>query len=84
MPDDLRETIESLKYGSYTIESDVNDALDNAENLKDFQEHASGALNNLINEAKDVMRSLGHRKLTEKERDRMLDIYASGPLSYYT
>lgn len=82
LPDDLRETIESLKHGSYTIECEVNDALKNAENLKDFKERASGALNNLIQEASDIMGTLEHRQLTERERDRMIDIYASGPLSY--
>ncbi len=87
LPSDLRETVESLKHGSFTIECDVKDALDNAENLQDFKVRASGALNNLINEARDAIRSLSigqnpHRKLIEKERDRMINICASGPLSY--
>jgi hypothetical protein len=61
LPDDLREMIESLKHGSFTIECDVKDALENAESLKDFKERASGALNNLIQEASDLMKALGHK-----------------------
>jgi len=87
LPDDLRETIASLKQGSFTIECDVKDALENAGNLEDFKVRASAALSNLINEARDAIKSLSadqisHRKLTEQERDRMIDICASGPLSY--
>ncbi len=82
LPDDLRETIDSLKHGSYTIECGINDALENAQNLKDFKELASIALNNLIQEASDITSAFEHRQLTERERDRMIDIYASGPLSY--
>ncbi len=82
LPADLRENIESLKHGSFTIECDVKDALEYAENLEDFKVRASGALNNLMEEIKDVMREFKHRQLTEKERDRMIDIYASGPVTY--
>lgn len=48
LPYDLGETIESLKHGSHTIECDVNLALENAENLKDFKERASGLFANLV------------------------------------
>lgn len=82
LPEDLQEAIESLKYGSLSIEADVMEALENAENLRDFKERASGALNNLMQEVKEVMIAFEHRLLTEKERDRMTDIYASGPLTY--
>jgi len=74
--------VETLKHGSFTIECDMKDALETAEDLRDFKELASSAMNNLIQEARDIMSAFEHRQLTEKERDRMIDIYASGPLSY--
>ncbi len=64
LPNDLRENIESLKHGSFTIECDVKDALENAENLQDFKERASGALSDLmeeINPGPDLTRAFSWR-----------------------
>ncbi len=74
LPGDLRETLESLMHGSFTIECDVKDALENAENLKDFKERASGALNNLIQEASDLMNALGHKNGGPIEMDEFREI----------
>jgi hypothetical protein len=82
LPDELMKAVRCLKNGSVTIEADVIEAFVNAEDLKDFEERVYGAMNNLMEEVKDVMREFKHRQLTEKERDRMIDIYASGPLTY--
>jgi hypothetical protein len=82
LPAELKESIRSLKNGSLTIEADVMEALEEAENLIDFEERVNGAMNNLMEEIKDVIREVRHRQLTEKERDRMIDIYSSGPLTY--
>lgn len=82
LPEELMEAIRSLKNGSITIQADVIEALENAEDLKDFEERVKGAMNNLMEEIKDAIREFTHRQLTEKERDRMIDIYASGPLTY--
>jgi len=78
----LMTAVRCLKNGSVTIEADVIEALENAEDLKDFEERVNGAMNNLMEEINDVMREIRHRQLTEKERNRMIDIYASGPLTY--
>lgn len=58
LPEELREMVEALKHGSNTIECDVNDALESAENLDDFKARVSNAMNDLIGEAqviKDVL-----------------------------
>ncbi|MGB8216292.1 MAG: hypothetical protein WCE94_03230 [Candidatus Methanoperedens sp.] len=82
LPDELRKAIRSLKNGSLTIEADVMEAIEEAEYLKDLEERVFGTMNNLLAEVKDVIREFKHRQLTEKERDRMIDVYASGPLTY--
>jgi hypothetical protein len=89
LPEDLREIVEGLRHGSLTIQCDIDDALENAENLQDFKERASGAMDDLMNEAGAIKKSIRpaaststHRKLTEAERDRMVDVYAEGPLTY--
>lgn len=62
LPQHLRVTVESLKHGSNTIECDVQCALEDAKNLKDFQERVSGAMDNLIGEALDVKLGIGGKK----------------------
>lgn len=82
LPAELKEAITSLKHGSLSIEADVIEALAIAESLRDFKERASCSLSNLMQEVRDVLSAFEHRQLTEEERDRMIDIYASGPLTY--
>lgn len=59
LPEELREVVDSLKHGSATIECDVKDALDNADNLEDFKERVTTAMNNLISEAGYIKTTLG-------------------------
>jgi folate-dependent tRNA-U54 methylase TrmFO/GidA len=82
LPEELRKAVRCLKNGSLTIQADVMEALEEAEDLKDFEERVYGAMRRLMEEVGDVMREFKHRQLTEKERDRMADVYASGPLTY--
>jgi exosome complex RNA-binding protein Rrp4 len=82
LPEELRKAVRCLKNGSVSIQADVIEALENAEDQKDFEDRVNGAMNNLMEEIKDVLRAVKHRQLTEEERDRMVDIYASGPLTY--
>ncbi|WAM22738.1 MAG: hypothetical protein OI715_01170 (plasmid) [Candidatus Methanoperedens sp.] len=82
LPDELIKAIRCLGNGSLTIEADIKDALEEAADLRDFEERVYGAMNRLIEEAQDAIKEFKHRKLKEKERDRMIDLYASGPLSY--
>ncbi len=82
LPEDLRRAIRCLKNGSLSIQADVIEALEDSEDLREFEERVKGAMNKLMEEAKHILREVRHRQLTEKERDRMIDIYASGPLTY--
>lgn len=59
LPEHIREMVEALKHGSNTIECDVQDALDNAENLDDFMARVSNAMNDLIGEAEAIKLTLG-------------------------
>ncbi len=61
LPQHLREAIEALKHGSNTIECDVQDALDNAKNIADFQDKVSFAMDNLIEEALLVKQGIAEK-----------------------
>lgn len=50
LPEDMQEDIIALKHGSATIEADVLQALDEAKNLKQFQESVKTAMNKLKGE----------------------------------
>ncbi len=58
LPQGLRDLVESLKHGSNTIESDIGDALENAQNVNEFKEKALRSLDALINEARDIKSTL--------------------------
>lgn len=51
--------VEALKHGSATIQCDVNDALESAENLDDFKARVSNAMNDLMGEAQEIKDTLG-------------------------
>lgn len=59
LPEELKEEVEALKHGSATIECDVNDALESAENLDDFKARVSNSMDDLIGEAQQVKTELG-------------------------
>ncbi len=59
LPQEMREMVEALKHGSSTIECDVNDALENAEDLDDFKARVSNVMNDLKGEAQVVIDTLG-------------------------
>lgn len=59
LPEDTVEEIRGLKYGSMTIEADVQQTLEEAENIKDFKEGVTGRMKSLIEEAQGVIASLG-------------------------
>ncbi len=63
LPKELREMVEALKHGSNTIECDVNDALDDAENPLDFMARVCNAMNDLIGEAQDVKNIVSKEKV---------------------
>lgn len=77
LPEHLRVTIESLKHGSATIQADVNDALDSAQDIKDFQDRVSTAMDDLIQEAMLVRTGLGRENIP---RYRPLSKMALGEL----
>lgn len=56
LPEDMREDILGLKYGSATIEADVFQALDEAKNLKQFQESVKTAMNKLKGEIDSALK----------------------------
>ncbi len=53
--DEIKEKIDALKHGSNTIECDVKDALEQAENISDFEEIVRGRMKELIDEAQGVI-----------------------------
>lgn len=54
LPEAMQEAFKSLRFNSASIEYDVKDALEEAENLEDFQERVSDAMDSLIAEAQGV------------------------------
>ena len=59
LPQDLQELITFLGYGSYTIESDINDALETAKDIGEFRELSVTKMNELISEAREVIDIMG-------------------------
>lgn len=59
LPEETRDEIRSLKHGSYTIETDVIQALEDAGDIKDFKQGVTGRMKALIEEAEGVISSLG-------------------------
>ena len=55
IPTDLQSEVYSLKHGSLTIQCDVDDAIDQAENWKDAQETIEARMDALIGEAKAII-----------------------------
>lgn len=55
LPVEMQEAIGELKRASYTIESEITDALERAENISDFKEGVSTQMKDLIGEALDAM-----------------------------
>ena len=66
--EDDRHQIGMLHYGSLTIEAEVNDAMEQAEDLNDFQERVDTLMDKLINEAKTVKGLLGSGNDKEKTK----------------
>ncbi|MDW7726331.1 MAG: hypothetical protein SCH70_04340 [Candidatus Methanoperedens sp.] len=56
LPEAMQEDIISLKHGSATIEADVLQALDEAEDLHEFQESVKTAMINLKGEIEAVLK----------------------------
>ncbi len=54
LPEAMQEAFKSLRFNSASIEYDVKDALEEAENLEAFQERVSDAMDSLIAEAQGV------------------------------
>jgi len=54
LPEDLKDKYLMLKHGSATIQADVEDALEEAENIEDFREKVRDKMKALIYECKDV------------------------------
>jgi hypothetical protein len=55
LPEEMQEEIVALKHGAYTIECDVNDALEQAENISDFKETVRIRMKDLIGEAQGII-----------------------------
>jgi hypothetical protein len=51
LPSHLQEFVSNLKYGSLTVEADVNDALEQAKDLAEFKDLANTSMDELIGEA---------------------------------
>ncbi len=55
LPEEMQEEIIALKHGSNTIECDVTDALEQAENISDFKETVRTRMKDLIGEAHGII-----------------------------
>lgn len=55
LPEERQEEIVALKHGSNTIECDVNDALEQAEDISDFKETVRIRMKDLIGEAQEII-----------------------------
>ncbi len=55
LPEDLQDEYLALKHGAYTIECDVTDALEQAEDLPTFKEVVMTRMQDLINEAQGII-----------------------------
>lgn len=64
LPEELQKHVVDLKFCSQTIQSDVLDSLESAENLGEFRFNVENSMNNIIGEAQRVCEVLG----TIKER----------------
>lgn len=64
LPEDTIDEIGGLKHGSYTIETEVKQALEEARDIPEFKQGVTGRMKALIDEAKGVITSLG-----EPEKD---------------
>ena len=56
----LQEEVRALKHGSYSIEADVDGALDEAEDLEDFKDAVHHAMICLVLEAKNTINVIVH------------------------
>lgn len=59
LPAAMREQIAMLKHGSLTIEADINDAVDRAITVEEFQEMVDDLMDRLIDEAREMRSQLG-------------------------
>ncbi len=59
LPEDVKQYIRDLKHGSYTIESDVEEALSEASDLSEFRLLVTNYMDELISEALKVRKLLG-------------------------
>ena len=55
LPEEMQEEIVALKHGSNTIECDVTDALEQAENISEFKETVRTRMKDLIGEAQGII-----------------------------
>lgn len=58
IPKELQEPIKDLRHGSLTIQSDVDDAIDQEENWKEAKSTISVRMIDLIGEAKSVLKDI--------------------------
>ncbi len=56
LPEDIQEDVKSLKHGSNTIECDILDAIEEAENLPDFRVRTIAKMQMLINECNETIK----------------------------
>lgn len=55
LPDNLQEFVEGLKYGPYSIECDVIDALESAKNIDEFRSLVKGSMKEFIETARGII-----------------------------
>ncbi len=62
LPPGMRKAVEMLKHGSSTIQSDIEDALDEAEDIGHFRTMVYAKMQALIGEAQNMVLVLGTGK----------------------
>jgi len=62
LPENIQKQIDELKHYVQTIQSDVLDALESAENLEEFRSQVDNRMDEIISEAQKVREVLGTGK----------------------
>ena len=84
LPANLRNVLYQLKYSSATIDYGINDSLDNATSVEDFQERLSVAMNKLIGEAECVKKKIVGEKDEGSSMSEILTVDDARQIAFET
>jgi hypothetical protein len=62
LPENMQKQVDTLKHYARTIQSDVLDALESAENLEEFRSQVDSSMDEIVSEAQKTREVLGTGK----------------------